>query len=121
MEQQDFMVITFSGTGEVSAMHRDEMPLGFLGKQEIKRASEIKFNDGTQLWDVELPTGTKVHDADVWATTAPATGFRTYNGARKFEVLWLEHAALEQVQPLSERGVQIAQTLRAAYVEQGAA
>jgi hypothetical protein len=116
MENKDFMVITFTGAGEVSAMHRDEFSLGFLGKQEIKRASEIKFNDDTQLWDVALP-GIAVHGETPWLTIAPAMGFKTYNGARKFEVLWLEHCALEQVDPLAERGSEIAYHLRANYVE----
>lgn len=113
----DFMVISFSAGGEVNAMHRDELSLGFLGKQEITRASEIKFNSDTQLWDVELPVGNWVKDAFGWQSILASQGFKTYNGARKFEVLWLEHCALAQVNPLSPSGCNIAMRLRANYVE----
>lgn len=112
MTSDNFMVIDFDPSGAASAMHRDSFSLGFLGKQEIKRASEIKFNESTQKWDVYLPTGAQVHDADAWFAAAPACGFNKYDTARKFEVLWLEHCALQSIAPLDPKGISLAQELR---------
>ncbi len=109
---EDYMVVTFAPTGEVSAMHRDAFSLSFLGKQEVKRASEITFNEDTQLWDVYLPTGAQVHDGDAWFSPARARGFETYNGARAFEVRWLEACALYSVDPLGKEGIEAASKLR---------
>lgn len=109
--EPDFMVITFDPAGSASAMHRDEFPLGFLGKQQITRASEIKFNEDSQLWDVALP-GIQVHETETWVTVEAAMGFASYDEGRKFEVLWLEHCALQSIAPLSEDGQELAKALR---------
>lgn len=105
----DFMVLSFSDTGEVSALHRDEFDIGFLGKQEIKRASEILFNELSQKWAVHLPD----HDGNYGLPPIRAAkGFVTYKQARDFEVEWLEHCALQGVEPISLMGIAIANTLR---------
>lgn len=100
----DFMVITFDENGGASAMHRDQMDLGFLGKQQIKRASEILFNEVTQLWDIYLPTAL-IHDSEGWVTDKNAQGFESYEQARSAEVAWLEMCAIDGVPPLSTVGV----------------
>jgi len=104
MAGTDFMVIDITATGEAHAMHRDQFNLGFLGKQEITRASDIRFDDATQLWDCYLYGG-PVHDADAWYCAPEAKGFATYDLARKVEVEWLEQAALADVPPLSDKGI----------------
>lgn len=112
MDKQDFMVIDIGAAGTVSAMHRDTFPLGFLGNQQITRASEITFQEATQNWDVCLPD----EMASGW--TAPSiylTGFATYDSARKFEVLFLEHCALQSIAARSKEGTELACKLRKDY------
>ena len=105
---EDMMVITIGATGEVDAMHRDGFDIGFLGRQKITRASEIIFNEETQLWDVWplTPDGTSfVH-------THHTRGFADYNSGRKFEVALFEACALASVGWCSSRGIEIATELR---------
>ncbi len=108
-QQEDFMVVNFSATGMVTAMHRDAFDLGFLGKQSVSRASEIKFNEDTQLWDVYLPVD---YHRMQWHAIDAACGFAGYNEARQFEVKWLENCALNSVEPLRPAGIAIAALLR---------
>lgn len=110
----DFMVVNIDPTGTVRAMHRDEFNLGFLGKQEIKRASEIKFDEGNQLWDIYIPPKDGL-PVEQWHTFIYIRGFSTYKKARDFEVLWLEHCALECIVPLSSCGMELAEKLRRDY------
>lgn len=114
MSNPDFMVISIDPAGAASAMHRDDFPLGFLGKQKIARASEIKFNDSSQLWDIYAPyrDGDPVED---WHTFYYIREFKTYDSARRFEVLWMEHCALQSIAPLSTEGKQLAERLRMTY------
>lgn len=100
------IVINFDATGRVEGMHRDEFSLDFLGHQRITRASEIKFNEATQLWDIYFPF------ANGWHTIAPACGFSGYNVARDFEVALLNACRLEGIDPLSYAGEALATQLR---------
>ncbi len=95
----DFMVIAFDEEGGAEAMHRDQFPLGFLGKQKIERASDIKFNEDTQTWTIWLlgKYGPMTNEA--------AEGFATYDTARDAEVGWLENCSLNGVEPLSRLGI----------------
>ena len=96
----NFMVIDIAPTGEVSAMHREQFPLAFLGNQKIERASEIKFDEESQLWDVALPRdGAAERSAVYWRVVDEARGFASYDVARKFEVRWLEECKLARVAP----------------------
>lgn len=104
----DYCVIDFSASGEVSAMHRDEFPLGFLGRQTIARASEIMFDESTQLWDIWLIEGDPVP-----RLAAGARDFPTYDTARKAEVAWLEAARLNDVHPMSAQGLALLAAIRA--------
>lgn len=111
MSAEDFMVVSFEPTGEVHAMHRDDFDLGFLGKQEVARASEIKFHEESQKWDICMPPGAGV-PVEQWQTFPALQGFAGYNEARKFEVKWLEHVALKGVPALSDAGRELARDLR---------
>lgn len=96
-------VISFGAEGTATAMHKDEFPLGFLGKQSISRASEIIFNEDTQLWDIHLPIG---KEGDIsWARFGVCAGFNGYDLARKIEVDWFEQSRLHSVHPLSTEGI----------------
>lgn len=98
------IIIDINPTGKTSGLHFDEFPLGFLGEQVIGRASEIFFNGEKQNWEVILP-GEK-------EAIEPATGFTSYNGARKFEVDWLQACMKANVHPSCTKGIEIATELR---------
>ncbi len=105
----NFMVISFDQTGEVNAMHRDQFDLGFLGNQKIERASDIRFDEDSQLWDIWLLEGP---GARLPRITSAARGFNTYEQARDVEVAWLEGVALLGVEAISDRGIQLLRDIR---------
>ncbi len=113
----DFMVLTFNDQGEVEALHRDQFNLGFLGKQKIERASDIKFNEDTQAWTIWLlgKYGPMTNEA--------AEGFETYDQARDAEVAWLEYSAMNGFEPSSPLGIAALQAIRRvhAYSQNGTA
>jgi hypothetical protein len=100
------MVIDFRVTGEVEAMHRDSFNLGFLGKQAITRASDIRYDEDTQLWDIH------VADGEGFAEVAGAKGFSTYDEGRRMEVRWFEACRLNCITPLSTEGLAMLAVLR---------
>lgn len=93
------IVIDFTPEGSAQAMHKDGFSLDFLGDRTITRASEIQFNEKTQLWDIWLYRV----NGNPWLG-ANASNFSGYDTARKVEVKWLEDCRLEGVDPMSERG-----------------
>ena len=98
------IVIDITDTGVVQAMHMDEFPLTFLGKASIERATEIVFDEVTQLWDIVLPKSTK--------RTASLSGFTGYDEARKFEVKWIQTCRRGGVEPNTDRGLARAYVIR---------
>jgi hypothetical protein len=104
-------VIDFFPTGEVEAMHNDKFDLSFLGPQRIYRATEIKFNEGTQKWAICEPM-TTLDDWGAFAAYPGADGFATYEGARMVEVEWLNEARLMGVQFDSQWGTAILYSIR---------
>lgn len=74
-------VVVFSPGGGVRSMHSDKFSLGFLGRQNIRRASDIRFNVDTQLWDIWF-----VHDGEYVEPTPEYARFPGYEAARDFEV-----------------------------------
>ena len=98
------IVIDFANNGTVESMHFDEFPLGFLGKATVERASEIFFNEDTQLWDILLP-GQE-------APCVNAAGFAGYDVARRFEVEWLQECRKARVPPTTEFGMVLCHELR---------
>lgn len=102
------MVISVAATGVVEAMHRDTFPLGFLGKQSVQRASEIVFDEDSQLWDLRIRVGSE------FVPVNEARGFESYETARSVEVRWLELARLHGISPTSPDGVHILCMIRAA-------
>lgn len=107
--QTQLMVIDFRPDGAVEAMHRDRFSLAFLGKQTVKRASEILFDEDSQKWDIHLAQG------DKFVRVEAARGFENYDDARKMEVRWLEYARLHDIEPTSEEGIKLLTVLRAKY------
>ena len=50
-------VLTFDPAGNARCLYTEAMDLNSLGKLEIRRASEIEFNNQTQAWEVRNPEG----------------------------------------------------------------
>lgn len=93
------LVYDFSPEGKVEGMHHDCFSLGFLGTQKIQRASDIRFNEETQQWDIWL------FSSDEWqAPTASLQGFAGYDAARRFEVLALNTCRKLGLRPTSPAG-----------------
>ena len=90
------IVIDCKNDGTVYAMHFDQFDLGFLGRKTVTRASEIFYNDDTELWDILLPDQETPHSA--------CQGFSGYDVARKFEVKWLQECRKREVDPASIDG-----------------
>jgi hypothetical protein len=83
-------VINFSPEGVVTSLHQDAFPLGFLGPQKIARATDIRFNEEFQEWDIYVIPG---QGGEEW--TVPALkGFAGYDEARRFEVSWINRCML---------------------------
>lgn len=111
-------VIDIGIDGTATAMHNDKIDLSFLGKQEITRATEIKFCEDCQKWGIFLPKKwdeslTKEGEFSVMVDDA-ARNFDTYEGARKVEVAWLNASRLANVSPSSYTGISILQATRRA-------
>ena len=108
------IVIDVAQCGRVTGMHRDEFNLGFLGNQKIERASDIRFDEGTQQWRIWLadkqPGDTKMLE-DTFTLVEGVGAFPTYNAARDFEVLWLNEAMKAGFPALSPAGVMLGVTL----------
>lgn len=94
-------VFTIQPDGTASGLHYDEFDLGFLGKKEIGRASEILFDEDKQTFYVELPQ-LQCRFAPVYRDPRRPwflEGFPGYDQARKFEVMILETCAWSMVEP----------------------
>lgn len=99
------LVINIDADGGVQAMHMDLFDLGFLGRKEIHRASEIKFNTETQLWDILVPReGQEESPQETWVKLPEACGFAGYDEARNIEVAWFNKCRMAEVHPLSAFG-----------------
>lgn len=98
------LVVTFSPTGVVSALHMDKHDLGYLGNKRMGRASTIEFNEDEQSFFV-LPDGEK-------EPLNAASHFSGYDVARSFEIDWLQQCMIEECTPYSKQGKIIAFEIR---------
>lgn len=94
------VVIEFDADGQATAMHRDNFPLSILGKMQVKRASDIRFNELSQLWDIWL-----MRDNGQEWLCSDAQGLVAYDVARSVEVAWLDNCMKRGLDPKSECGV----------------
>ncbi len=87
------LVIDFAPTGHVESMYSDEFSLGFLGPQKVRRASHILFDEDTQSWSIALVSkdGT---------SKLLQCGFATYEGARRYEVDYLNRCRIDGGDPM---------------------
>lgn len=97
------MIIDFSDTGEVEALHRETvLDLGFLGPQSIERATDIRFNTAKQAWGIHPRASS---GGFYLPPSESAEGFASYEHAREVEVLWLEGCRRDGVNPVSPAGL----------------
>lgn len=88
-------VINISPSGEVRAVHSDKFSLGFLGPQNIVRASDIRWDEESQSWGIWFNVGGE------FVPPLPAyAGFSTYETVRKLEVRVMETAMLYGKSPV---------------------
>ena len=100
--EQDMHVIDVTPAGVVTAMHNDAIDLSVVGPQRIERASEIKWDEKAQKWDVLLNVdGEFVLTCPVWS------GFDSYEEARTFEVNTLNAARLYNIDPATMRAADV--------------
>lgn len=112
-QPQKALVLTFAPTGEVEGLHVDHFDLGFLGKKEIRRATEILFRDKEQDWEIVV--------LDEWGFRLSGwpeqKGFATYDQARQVEVAWLNLCRLNEVEWHTNHGaIYLAEARRAVMV-----
>lgn len=105
MATEQEILITVDADGATTSLYKDEFSIGFLGDMSISRASQIVFNEKTQLWDILL-TGQET-------SFQAARGFQTYTEAVRFEVRFLQECAKKypKVDPLSPDGEAVAEEL----------
>jgi hypothetical protein len=84
------VILDFTPDGRAQALHRDDFDLGFLGLKKVERATDIRFNEKTQLWDICLPDGQGGFEA-----IPDSMGLPSYETARNVEVDWLDGCRLK--------------------------
>lgn len=97
-------VVQVSAAGVLNGLHFDDFDLGQFGKKSVARASEIFFNEDSQLWDIQLPYQDKPFPE--------ARGFGSYDEARRFEVEWLQECMIRGVDADSRPGAAVCRILR---------
>lgn len=110
---QGDLVIEIGGEGKVKAMHSDAFDLAFLGSKQVRRQTEIKFNETTQKWDIHFIT-----DSGAEVVHENLNDFAGYEAARSLEVLWVNSCRLHALVPESEEGLKYAGWLRWADTRQ---
>lgn len=107
------LVIEIGSEGTVKAMHSDAFDLGFLGRKEVRRQTEIKFNADSQKWDIHYlkEDGTEVRHENL-------DEFGGYEEARQFEVLWVNLCRFHDIEPEGEEGLKYMGWLRWADTRQ---
>lgn len=75
-------VIVIGPSGHVKSMHNDKFSLGFLGRQTIERASDIRFDADTQDWGIWF----NVDGVFVPPSRPSHKGYNSYEVARDHEV-----------------------------------
>lgn len=100
-------VVSIDPTGRVKAMHTDAFPLGFLGKQNIERASDIRWDEDAQYWSIWFNI-----DGRFEAPPIEYQGFGSYEEARRFEVEVMNSSFLADLAPLDPHILRWAATHR---------
>lgn len=78
------LVIDIEANATVNALYFDEFPLTFLGRMQVTRVTEIKYDEEREHW-VIVPPGNEVGDSKI-----DIHGFASYAEARDFEIDWVQ-------------------------------
>lgn len=95
------LVIDIKENGAVRSLHSDGFDLRFLGRARVKRATSILFDEDKQAWVVLAVNGLEAYTVDAI--------FDSYEGARDFEIKWVNACLMGDVEPGSKNGLNIAQ------------
>lgn len=98
------MVFKVNSDGSIGGLYFDDFNLEEMGDRKVERASEIVFDEKRQCWDVLLPSQDVPHPE--------ASGFRSYETARYFEVRWLNLCMQKNVDPLTAEGANLCMAVR---------
>lgn len=104
------ILIDVSGAGAMHSLHFEEMSLLPFGKAEIKRATDIKFNSDTQLWDIRL---LDKDEQPIHHYTDHLLGFAGYEEARSHEVNYLQGCRVNGFGVVSQAADELGAALRA--------
>lgn len=105
------ILIDISNAGAMTGLHFEEFPLPPFGPAQIRRATDITFNETSQLWDINLldPNEEKIpHHPN------HLNGFDSYEIARGHEVRFLQACRLQDIGTVSQAGDELGAQLRAA-------
>jgi len=105
------ILIDINGAGAMHSLHFEEMPLLPFGKAEIKRATDIKFNSDTQLWDIRLLDH---NEQPIHHYPDHLLAFVGYEEARSHEVRYLQACRVQGVGVVSQAADDLGATLREA-------
>lgn len=104
------ILIDINPAGVMSGLHFEDFPLPPFGPAQIRRATDIKFNSDTQLWDINLLD----HDESVIPHHPDhLAGFDSYEIARGHEVRYLQGCRLQGIGIVSQAGDDLGAQLRA--------
>lgn len=96
------ILIDIGADATVNALHFDELPLDFLGKMRVRRATEIKYDETNGYWTI-VPPGN-----DIGQSSIDIQGFTSYGAARDFEVAWVQECMSQSVKHFTSQGYKIA-------------
>lgn len=106
------MIIDIGPDGAVMCMNREGVfDVGFLGNRSIRRATDIRFNETTQSWDIWVAAPAHGIEAFI-KPSAPFSGFPTYEDARGHEVDWMEECLLQDYNPVSSEAADLMARMR---------
>jgi hypothetical protein len=57
-------VLRFDPTGSVSCLHTEAIDLGAIGRLEVVRATDLRFDPSTQQWEVRCPHSDRLLHSD---------------------------------------------------------
>lgn len=101
VKPQDSLVITFDEQGGAESLHIDQFDLGFLGKKQIVRATDIMHDGESDTWTIYLLDAEGQNPRLAWAG---CSGMPTYETARNVEVAWLNLCRANDADPRSDEG-----------------
>lgn len=105
------ILLDINGAGALHGLHFEEFSLTSFGPAAIKRATDIKWNERSQRWDINLldrDENVVPHHPEHLA------GFCSYEDARAHEVRYLQGCRTRKIGTVSAAGDDLGEALRAA-------